>query len=224
VLSRAVTRAAGVVAAITVASLIAQAVGYDFPAWRSKCPERTATRPPCAGPPLVFCKVISSGLRGFAAVQKDKSHVIAWNQADETFRVFDHVSDAPVKARDIKRPLRCQHSKLFRRKAAVSRDFREHLFAGQSREASHSRADDRTERKNGLMDRHKVDDIAGFSTVGGRRGFIRGKVNGVRNVTKKFIRLGGEKPKVAVGDPLKLHSFTEALYLSLTFARLDFSP
>jgi hypothetical protein len=143
-----------------------------------KCPERTPHAPPCAGPTFVFCKVISSGLHGFAAVQKDKSHVIAWNQTDETLRVFDHVSDAPVKARDIKRPPCCQHSKFFRRKTAVSRDLREHLFGGRSREASHSRADDRTERKNGLMDRHEVNDIARFSTVGGSRALFVARSTG----------------------------------------------
>ena len=74
------------------------------------------------------------------------------------------------------------------------------------------------------MDRHKIDDVAGFAPVGGGGCFIRGEVHGVEHITEKLIPLGGEESKGAVGDPFKLHGLAKTFGLRLPVATLNFPP
>jgi len=50
---------------------------------------------------LVFSESFNVGLNGLSGVQKDNSNRVAGNAADESFCVFNHASDAPVKIRDV---------------------------------------------------------------------------------------------------------------------------
>jgi hypothetical protein len=67
----------------------------------------------------------------------------------------------------IKGKLGRQHAKFFGCKPAVPRNVGEHFFRRLPGKAAYGGANRGPERKNGFMDGHKVNDIAGFAPVGG---------------------------------------------------------
>jgi len=54
---------------------------------------------------LVFSERFNVGLNGFSGVQKANPNRVAGNPADESFCVFNHASDPPVKVWHVNGPL-----------------------------------------------------------------------------------------------------------------------
>jgi hypothetical protein len=173
---------------------------------------------------LVFPKRFKVGLNGSAAYQKKNPNSIAWNPAHESLREFDHAADAPVKVGHVNGALGCQHAKFLRRKPAMARDIGKHFFRRLAGETSDSGGNGRPEGQNVFVDGHEVNDVAGFTPVGGCGRLVRGKVGGMQHISEKFIALRREKSESGIVDPFKPHPVVKALKLRFPLASGNLLP
>jgi len=169
---------------------------------------------------LVFIKCFKIGLNGLSSrVEKNDAYGITRNPADELLRVFEHVADAPVKVGHRNGLLGRQDAKVFRRKAAVSCNVGEHFFRRLAGKSANSRAYRGPERKNGFMDGHKVNNVAGFAPVGGGRCLVCRQVHRMQHVTEKLIPLRRKKNEREPHGPIPVSSCRLALQAQLRACR-----
>jgi hypothetical protein len=116
---------------------------------------------------LVFLECGKIGLNGVSSLQKNNAYSIARDPADEAPGIFNHAAHAAVRVRHVNGPLGRQHAKLFRRKPAVAPNIGEHLFRRLAGKTAYGGANRGPKRKDGFMDGHQVNDIAGIAPVGG---------------------------------------------------------
>jgi hypothetical protein len=154
---------------------------------------------------LVFLKGVKVGLNGFSSLQKNDAYSLSWNTGDEPFSVFDHGADTPVKVGHINGLFRCEDTKFFRRKSAMPGNVSEHFLRRLAGKTTYGSANRRAKRKDGSMDGYKINNVAGFTPVGGGRCLVCREVHGMQNVTEKLIRLRGKKAIGAVMNPFKAH-------------------
>ena len=128
---------------------------------------------------LIFAELGEVGLDGLAALEKQTPHGVTRNPADKCFCLVEHAADASVKIGNIDEPLGRQHAEVFHCKSAISSDIGEHFLWRLSGKTSDSGADYGPKRQNAFMNRQKVEDVAGFTTVGRGGSFVRGKVGRV---------------------------------------------
>lgn len=174
---------------------------------------------------LIFIKSIQVGLNSFSSrVQKNKAYGIAGNPADELLCVCEHVADAPVKIGYVNGLLGRKYAKVFRRKAAVPRNVGKHFFRRLAWKPAHGGANRGSQRKNGFMDGHEVNDVARFSPVGGSGCLVCSQVRGMQHVTEKLIPLRREKTEGGVMNPFQSHPVAKALKLRFALAGDDLLP
>ena len=174
--------------------------------------------------PPICAEGLWVGLNRLVAGQKYEADGIARNADDKTIRIFEHASNAPMQPGYINRPLGRRHGKFLRREPAVSGDIRQHFFRGLPGEPAGDRANYGTQGKNIFVDGHKLDNIPRFAAVGGGGRFVRGKVNGVEDVAKKFVPLCGKKNERRCRAPTRAASCRRNLRLQPRVCRFESFP
>jgi hypothetical protein len=103
-----------------------------------------------------------------------------------------------VEDRHIQRPLRRRRAEFLGREPALAPDIGQHFLRPLSGKSSHGGADDGPKGKNAFMNRHHIDDVAGFAPVGGGGRSISGEV-GVAGKARPFPVDGDAAGDIAVG-------------------------
>jgi len=159
-------------------------------AWRLKSPGRTATRHPahlrgadiCRGLPHRAERVLRPPERR-SQRRRLESRLMNRSASSSMLRIRRWRTDTS------RGRFGRQRAEFLGREPAVAPDIGRHFFRRLSGKSSHGVADDGPKGKNAFMNRHHIDDVAGFAPVGGGC-FISGEVDGVEHVPKKVHPVG----------------------------------
>ena len=166
---------------------------------------------PRAGMALVASERRQVRLNRRPVFQKQEADRVARQLLNKSFRIREHRFDLLVGPANVERFFRRQNLKFISREGAAPANIGEHFFRVHSREATDGRRNNSAKRQYMLVNRDKVDDIAGYPPIRGGRCFVGREIGWMQNITEQFVRLRREKPKIGIGYPFELGYSREIL-------------